>query len=98
MPGYFQQSLLELGLSRLPCNTAKLVELHFGVARTISRKQFDVFNRQIQLVITGIAKFQAVMRRAHGLDGAKPGKARDPVLCVDHDITFGKCRSFRDKV
>src|SRR5262249_39962861 len=64
-------------LARLPGGTAKPVELGAGLFGAVARQEFDILDRQEQLVAAGIMDFETIVRRAGGLDGAQAGKAAD---------------------
>ena len=74
---------------------AEPVELDAGAFRAVARQQLDVLDRQEQLVAAGIVDFQAIVRRARGLDGAQPDEAADAVIDVHDEIAGGRGSSPR---
>ena len=57
-------ALLHARLARLPAHTTELVELRLGVFRSVARQQFEIFDRQEQLVAARIVNLKAIVRRA----------------------------------
>ena len=68
---------------------AEPVELDARLLRAVARQQLDVLDRQEQLVAAGIVDFQAVVRRAGGLDRLQADEAADAVVDV-HDEVAGR--------
>jgi hypothetical protein len=56
---------------------------------TVSRQQVDVLDWEIQLGAFGVVDFQAIVRRAGGVDRLQPGKTADAVIDV-HDQIAGR--------
>ena len=77
---------------------AEPVKLDAGPLRAVARQKLDVLDRQEQLVAAGIVDFEAIVRRAGGLDGAQADKAADAVIDVDDDIAGGEARDFGDEI
>ncbi len=61
--GHLPDALLQPRLARLPADSAKLVELCFGVLRAVAGEEFHILHRQEELVAIGVMQFQAVMWR-----------------------------------
>jgi hypothetical protein len=91
-------AVLHARLARLPGGAAEPVELDAGLFRAVARQELDVLDRQKQLVAAGIMDFQAVMRRARGLDGAQADEAADAVIDVDDDVAGGEARRLGDEI
>ena len=62
--GDLADAALHARLARLPAAAAEPVEIDGVVLAAVARQQFDVFDRQKQLVAAGIVEFEAVVRRA----------------------------------
>ncbi len=77
---------------------AEPVELDAGLLRAVARQQLDVLDRQEQLVAAGIMDFQAIVRRAGGLDGAQADEAADAVIDMDDEIAGGQTRHLGDEI
>ena len=77
---------------------AEPVELDAGLLRAVARQQLDVLDRQEQLVAAGIMDFQAIVRRAGGLDGAQADEAADAVIDMDDEIAGGEARHLGDEI
>ena len=77
---------------------AEPVELDAGLLRAVARQQLDVLDRQEQLVAAGVMDFQAVVRRAGGLDGAQADEAADAVIDVDDEVAGGEARHLGDEI
>ena len=77
---------------------AEPVKLDAGFFRAVARQEFDVLDRQKQLVAAGVMDFQAVVRRARRLDGAQAHEAADAVIDVDDQIAGGKARHLGDEI
>ncbi len=95
---HLEDALLHARLARLPGYAAELVELHLGIGRAVARQQFDILDRQEKLVVTGIAQFKAIMRRAGCGDRLEADKAGDAVLHVDDDVAFRQRRRLGNDV
>ena len=91
----FADAVLHPRLARLPGGAAEPIEFGAGFFRAVARQQFDVFNRQEQLVAAGIMDFEAVVRRASGFDGAQADKPADAVIDVNDEIAGGRGSSPR---
>ena len=76
-------------LARLPGAAAQPVEHDAGFLRAVAREQFDILDRQEQLVAFGVMDFEAVMRRARRLDGLQPDETPDAVVDM-HDRIAGR--------
>ena len=63
-------------LARLPGGRAEPVKLDARALRAVARQELDILDRQEQLVAAGVMDFQAVVRRARGLDGAQARRKR----------------------
>ena len=96
--GDLADAVLHPRLARLPGAAAEPVELDAGAFRAVAREQLDVLDRQEQLVAAGVVDFQAVVRRAGGLDGAQAAEAADAVIDVDHEIAGGEARHLGDEI
>ena len=86
LAGDLADAVLHPRLARLPAAAAEPVELDAGVLGAVARQQLDVLDRQEQLVAAGVVDFQAIVRRAGGLDGAQADEAADAVIDVDDEI------------
>ena len=85
-------------LARLPGAAAEPVEIDVALLRAVAREQFDVLDRQVELVAAGVVDFEAVVRRARRLDRAQPDETADAVIDV-HDEVAGRQRGdFGDEV
>ena len=71
LAGDLADAVLHPRLARLPGAAAEPVELDAGAFGAVARQQLDVLDRQEQLVAGGVMNFEAVVRRAGGLDGAQ---------------------------
>ena len=89
---------LDAGNTRLPGCTAKPVELCIGTGTAIARQHFDIFNRKIQLVTTGIDQLQAIMRATRGIDDNQPLIPPDPVFGMNHEITLFQRADLAQKI
>ena len=95
LAGHLADAVLHPRLARLPGGAAEPVELDAGLLRAVARQKLDVLDRQEQLVAAGVVDFQAVVRRARGLDGAQADEAADAVIDVDDEIAGGRGSSPR---
>ena len=91
-------TILELGLARLPAAAAQPIQFDIGAVGAVARQQFDVFDRQEQLCFGGVVQFETVMRRATDFDGLQADEASDAVFDVNHEIAGGKAGHFGDEV
>src|SRR5690606_24317267 len=96
--GDFQQPLLQSRLARLPCPAAEPVERSLGRIRAVARQELDVLDRQVELVVAGVADFEAVMRRACRLDRLQADETAYAVVGMYDDVAGGKPRNFRNEV
>ena len=96
--GDLADAVLHARLARLPGAAAEPVELDAGAFRAVARQELDVLDRQEQLVAAGIMDFEAIVRRAGGLDGAQAHEAADAVIDVDDEIAGGEARHFGDEI
>ena len=80
------QALLGLGLPRLPARPAQLVQRRVPGVGAIARQQLDIFDRQEQLVLTGIFQLQTVMRRVLNVQRFQPDIARNAVIDMDNQV------------
>ena len=55
----------------------------------VARQQVDVLDRQIELGAFGVMDFQAIVRRAGGMDRLQAGETADAVIDV-HDQIAGR--------
>ena len=85
-------------LARLPGGRAEPVKLDARALRAVAREELDILDRQEQLVAAGIMDFQAVVRRARGLDGAQADKAADAVIDVNDNVARRKARDFGNEI
>ena len=98
LAGDLADAVLHPRLARLPGDAAEPVELDARFLGAVARQQFDVLDRQEQLVAAGIVDFEAIVRRAGGLDGAQADEAADAVIDVDDDVAGGKARDLGDEI
>ena len=85
-------------LARLPSAAAKPVELDVGLFRPVAGEQFDVLDRQEQLVAAGIVELKAIVRRAGGFDRAQAHEAADPMIDMDDQVAGREARHLGDEV
>ena len=95
---HLADAVLHPRLARLPGGRAEPVELDAGFFRAVARQKLDVLDRQEQFVAAGVMDFQAVVRRAGGLDGAQADEAADAVIDVDDDVAGGQARHLGDEI
>ena len=95
---HLEDARLHPRLARLPGAAAEPVEIDRGLLRAVARQQLDVLHRQEQLVVAGVVDFQAVVRRAGGLDGLEADESADAVIDVDDEIAGGEARHLGDEV
>ena len=79
-PRDFADAALHARLARLPAAAAEPVEIDGVFLAAVARQEFDVLDRQEQLVAAGIVQFEAIVRRARGFDrasGRRNGRCRD---------------------
>ncbi len=95
---HLEDARLHARLARLPGAAAEPVEIDRGLLGAVARQQLDVLDRQEQLVVAGVVDFQAVMRRAGGLDGLEADEAADAVVDMDDEIAGGEARDLGDEI
>ena len=91
-------AILHARLARLPGGGAEAVELDAGFLRAVARQKLDILDRQEQLVAARIVDFEAVVRRAGGLDGAQADEAADAVIDMHDDVAGGEARDLGDEI
>ena len=96
--GDLADAVLHPRLARLPGAGAEPVEFDVGAFRAVARQEFDILDRQEQLVAAGVMDFEAIVRRAGGLDGAKPCETANAVIDVDDQIARREARHFGNEV
>src|SRR5581483_9543043 len=69
--GDLAYAVLHPRLARLPAAGAEAVEIDMRAFGAVAREQLDVLDGEKQLVAAGVMQFEAVVRRAGGLDGAQ---------------------------
>ena len=84
--------------ARLPGAAAQPVEFDVGVFRSVTREQFHVLDRQEQLVPAGVMHFEAIVRRAGGLDRAQPDEPADTVVDVHDEVASRQTRHLGDEI
>ncbi len=84
--GDIANALLEPRLARLPRRAAETVEIGVGIVGTVAGQQFDILDRQEQLVAALILDFKAIMRGTRRRDRLKPEKPSDAVIRMDDQI------------
>ena len=72
--------------------------LDVGLLRPVAGEQFDVLDRQEQLVAAGIVELKAIVRRAGGFDGAQAHEAAYPVIDMHDQVTGREARRLGDEV
>ena len=77
---------------------AQLIQKHAGLFGTVPRQNFDVFNRNEQLVVIRINNLQAVMRRSADLKGFQPLIPPDAVVNMNNQIPFGQRGHIRNEL
>ncbi len=95
---HFADAVLHPRLARLPAGAAQAIELRFGVLGAVARQQFDVFDRQIELVAAGVMDFEAIMRRAGGRDRLETDETADAVIDMDDQIAGRQRRDFAEQI
>ena len=98
LAGDFADAVLHPRLALLPGAAAEPIELDAGPFGAVARQQLDILDRQEQLVAAGIMDFEAVMRRAGGLDGAKPDEAADAMIDMDDEIAGSEARHLGNEI
>jgi hypothetical protein len=96
--GDLADAVLHPRLARLPGAGAEPVELDARAFRAVARQQLDVLDRQEQLVAAGVMDFEAIVRRAGGLDGAQADKAADAVIDVHDEIARREAGHLGDEI
>src|SRR5262249_25158790 len=96
--GDLADATLHARLARLPGSAAQSIELDAGFLRALARQEFDVLDRQDQLVATGVVNLQAVVRRARGLDRRQAHEAADAVIDVHNEVAGRQARHLGDEV
>lgn len=74
------------------------VELRFGVLGAVARQQFDVLDRQEQLVAAGVMQLKAIVRMARRLDRPQADETADAVIDMDDEIAGRERRRLGDKI
>ncbi len=97
-PAISSRRFFSLALRDCQAPPPRLVEHGFRPIRAVARQKLDVLDRQIEPAVAGIVDFQAVMRRAGGLDGLQPDEAADAVIGVDDDVAGRQRRRLGDEV
>ena len=92
--GHLGDPILDPGAPGLPARIAQFVEIGFAVFGAIARQQFQVLDRQEQLVIAGIDQAQTVMGRAADLEGFEPVIPGNAMFGMHHDIAERQARHF----
>ena len=95
---HFADAILHPRLARLPAGAAEPIELRFGVLATIARQEFDVFDRQIELVAASVVELEAIMRRAGGGDRLEADETADAVIDMHDEIAGGERGDFAEKI
>ena len=96
--GDLADAILHPRFARLPAGAAEPVELDVGVLRAVARQQLDVLDRQIELGVFGVVDFQAVVRRAGGLDVLQSDEAADAVIDMDDQIAGREAGHLGDEI
>ncbi|MNH88447.1 hypothetical protein D3C73_409560 [compost metagenome] len=96
--GHGAQTLLGLGLARLPARAAQTVQLNPVGVRPVASQKVNVFNRQVELALTRIEEFEAVVRRLLNLQRAQAFVAADAVIQVHHQIARRQGRGLGQEV
>ena len=89
LAGDLADAALHARLARLPVAAAETVEIDLALLGAVARQQVDVLDRQIKLGAFGVMDFQAIVRRAGGLDRLQADEAADAVIDV-HDQIAGR--------
>ena len=96
--GDLANTALHARLARLPSPAAKTVEIDVRLFRAVAGQQFDVLNRQEQLVAAGIVDFETIVRCAGGFDRAQAYEAADPMIDMDDQVPGREARHLGDEV
>ena len=96
--GHLAKTLLRFRLARLPRGAAQPVERDIVALGPVAGQQVDVFDRQIELGVARIVKFEAVVRRAHDVESLQTRVAPDPMLHVNDEIGRGQGRRLGEEV
>ena len=96
--GDLADAVLQPRLAGLPAGAAEPVELDAGVLRAVARQKLDVLDRQIELGALGVVDFQAVVRRAGGLDVLQADEAADAVIDMHDEIAGRQARHLGDEI
>ena len=94
----FADAALHARLARLPVAAAKPIEIDAGLFRAVARKQIDVLDRQIELGVVGVVDFEAVVRRAGGLDWLQAGETANAVVDMDDQIAGRETGRLGDEI
>ena len=95
---HLADAFLEPRFARLPARPSQPVKLRIAVIRAIARKQFDILNRQIELVATVIDKQQTIMRRAHHFNCLQTLEAADAVIHMNDKIARREAGCFGEEI
>src|SRR5262249_25790483 len=96
--GHFADATFPSRFAGLPGGAARPVELDRNFLRPVARQQFDVLNRQKQLIVAGIVNFKTIMRRAGRLNGSQADEAADTVIDMDHEVASRERRNLGSEV
>src|SRR5205823_10715282 len=86
LSGDLADALLHPRLAPLPRLAAEAVERDALALVAVAREQFDIFDRQIELVAAGIFERDAVVRHLADGDLRQPFVAADAVVGMDDEI------------
>ena len=76
----------------------KPVELDLGVLGAVARQKFEIFDGQEELGALRVMQFEAIMRRAAGLDRLEADEAADAVIDVDDDVARAERADFAQEI
>jgi hypothetical protein len=95
---HFADAVLHPRLAALPGDAAQPVELRFGVFRAIAREEFDIFDRQVELVSACVMDLQTIVRRAGCRNRLEPYEAPDAVIDMDDEIARRQSRDLAKQI
>ncbi len=98
LAGHHLDAFFELGLAGLPAGAPQPIKLHHRIVRPIARQQFDILNRQEELVAAMINNLQAIVGSPRHLNGLQPIKTTDPVVHMHNHISGAEARRFCEEI
>ena len=91
-------ALLHLGFAGLPAGAAQLVQRRALMLAAVARQDFDVLDRQEQLLVAVVDQAQAVVRRAGDVQRGEAVVAADAVFLVHDEVALGDFGGLGDEL